>query len=568
MGLYDDDDVGYPKQHRRRSRSKPLDPMNSSSEQRRFRSREDPLSSDSKNCINRETSPRHSYSDHHEGLKERGRTSSPKSSSTKKHRRSRSSRGEKHGGSLSSATMSTVLQESQDSFVCNVKQEERKGSREDPGEKIHGERRRSRPREKIKASPSNADNLRTRMRELEHCHGYPDGLLERERSSKSRELREHKSHSRDRIVTSSAKRHAISTVPDTPDEKPQNLLIESEKSKKSKKSDTAKGKTDKMDVEEISTNPKKSKRRSHLEGPTAPKMKSSRSRSSLSGAKKEGAIMPREGAPNSKTSSKKENNSNYNTAELAIKEDERIRSTKDVSKPYASLHDVSLVEWANDSGTHMSAITGTVEIPFMESPTFDIEANEDVWSTKHKPKTSAPVQPEGKRRFMYMVCVAILLVVLSVVISVVALTKPKPNAAGSTEVADQDTNAPGIVTTNAPSVSPTSAADGLLSLLSGVSLDGGGTLLLTTTPQHKAYQWLVANPSLDNYSRVEKIQRYVMAVFYYSTIGVSWTNQKGWLSEDEECSWYTSETDFPVCNSVGEFDELDLVSQAAGKSSK
>ncbi|CAB9498168.1 receptor-like protein kinase precursor [Seminavis robusta] len=47
------------------------------------------------------------------------------------------------------------------------------------------------------------------------------------------------------------------------------------------------------------------------------------------------------------------------------------------------------------------------------------------------------------------------------------------------------------------------------------------------TPLYQAYQWMKEDPYIDTYSDARLLQRFVMALFYYSTIGESWTEQGG-----------------------------------------
>jgi hypothetical protein len=64
------------------------------------------------------------------------------------------------------------------------------------------------------------------------------------------------------------------------------------------------------------------------------------------------------------------------------------------------------------------------------------------------------------------------------------------------------------------------------------------------SPQAKALAWLDSDPQYHDYRHVYRLnQRYALAVFYYSTDGESWTNKDGWLSDDNECTWYVSSWD-------------------------
>jgi hypothetical protein len=116
---------------------------------------------------------------------------------------------------------------------------------------------------------------------------------------------------------------------------------------------------------------------------------------------------------------------------------------------------------------------------------------------------------------------------------------------------------PAVSTTTAPpSPSPTTQdAVALQSLIESVSFDGGEALSVPTSPQSKAFTWLSTNANLEEYPDWRKTQRYVLAVFYYSTIGEEWTGSTDWLSDKDECKWASSAVD-PVCNEAGAFLEL------------
>jgi hypothetical protein len=57
-------------------------------------------------------------------------------------------------------------------------------------------------------------------------------------------------------------------------------------------------------------------------------------------------------------------------------------------------------------------------------------------------------------------------------------------------------------------------------------------------------RWLSNNANLDEYPDVQKIQRYVLAVVYYSTNGDGWQKREGWLSDEDECTWLVKSTVF------------------------
>lgn len=120
------------------------------------------------------------------------------------------------------------------------------------------------------------------------------------------------------------------------------------------------------------------------------------------------------------------------------------------------------------------------------------------------------------------------------------------------------TGAPASITaaSDAPTPSPTSQEfASLQSLIGAVSFDGGAALSNPSTVQFKALEWLASNEGLNDYPDWRKIQRYALAVFYYSTNGDGWLKDDNWLSNDDECTWVTFAVD-PVCSSDGRFWEL------------
>jgi hypothetical protein len=67
-----------------------------------------------------------------------------------------------------------------------------------------------------------------------------------------------------------------------------------------------------------------------------------------------------------------------------------------------------------------------------------------------------------------------------------------------------------------------------------------------SSPQAKALAWLENDPQYNDYRYVYRLnQRYALAVLYHSTNGDSWENQTGWLSNDNECTWYQYDGEGP-----------------------
>lgn len=85
-----------------------------------------------------------------------------------------------------------------------------------------------------------------------------------------------------------------------------------------------------------------------------------------------------------------------------------------------------------------------------------------------------------------------------------------------------------------------------LRLLSKVSLDGGAALRTKSTPQNAALDWLADNANLNDCSDERKIQRRVLATFFFGTDGGNWNNNQGWMRDTDECEWH-NEAEGPFC---------------------
>lgn len=65
--------------------------------------------------------------------------------------------------------------------------------------------------------------------------------------------------------------------------------------------------------------------------------------------------------------------------------------------------------------------------------------------------------------------------------------------------------------------------------------------VISGSPQEAALEWLIGDitgEGCDNLDEAMIIQRFALAVFYYSTGGDEWYNNDRWLSSADECSWY------------------------------
>lgn len=95
-------------------------------------------------------------------------------------------------------------------------------------------------------------------------------------------------------------------------------------------------------------------------------------------------------------------------------------------------------------------------------------------------------------------------------------------------------------TSSGPTPSPTTQDfASLQQLISSVSFDGGAALNETDSPQSRALDWLASSENLQEYPDWKRIQRYVLATLYFSTNADDWFKNDGWLSEEDECKWYS-----------------------------
>eukprot|EP00536_Pseudo-nitzschia_multiseries_P006446 jgi/Psemu1/304126/fgenesh1_kg.136_\ len=79
------------------------------------------------------------------------------------------------------------------------------------------------------------------------------------------------------------------------------------------------------------------------------------------------------------------------------------------------------------------------------------------------------------------------------------------------------------------------------------------------SPQSEALEWLlVSNIDIDTYSQEQLMQRFAMATFFISTNGYNWSNNDGWLSEQNECFWYQTKNYRDPCDTSGRLVNLEL----------
>jgi hypothetical protein len=109
---------------------------------------------------------------------------------------------------------------------------------------------------------------------------------------------------------------------------------------------------------------------------------------------------------------------------------------------------------------------------------------------------------------------------------------------------------PTLNPTSRPTTMPTVPNPVLFDFLVQNSFDEGRALSDPSSPQYRAFGWLALNRNLESYSEARRLQRYALATLYYSTNGDEWLNKGNWMSDANECGWF-SKAGLGPCNAPG-----------------
>lgn len=183
------------------------------------------------------------------------------------------------------------------------------------------------------------------------------------------------------------------------------------------------------------------------------------------------------------------------------------------------------------------------------------EAENRNLSTTHVEESE---QRRRSRRRCCLITFAIFVLTISIIAIVMGVILGKkessPSADGGSFVSPPVGSPPvGAPTNNGA----TTEQQMLQDLITSASLDSGTALSDPRSPQSKALVWLENNANVESYPDWRKIQRHTLATFYYSTNGEEWIESDGWLTNEHECNWYTSDTG-PNCDENGAFVRLAL----------
>jgi hypothetical protein len=141
-----------------------------------------------------------------------------------------------------------------------------------------------------------------------------------------------------------------------------------------------------------------------------------------------------------------------------------------------------------------------------------------------------------------------------------ALPSENPSVAPSSS--SYPSNVPSTSPSTKPSSAPTSLQVYILDLLSAAAPDSLISMLDDfNSPQATAFEWLQLNTIRATQPDRIILQRFALATLYYSTSGDKWRRNDGWLTEENECLWYTRSLLSP-CNSLGEYTHLNLPSNS------
>jgi hypothetical protein len=161
-----------------------------------------------------------------------------------------------------------------------------------------------------------------------------------------------------------------------------------------------------------------------------------------------------------------------------------------------------------------------------------------------------------QRKLMIRMGLGVIIVLIAVIVPIALLT-------GGNDV--KITPSPTMPPTNFPTLSPTSVElSNLVDSLAVKGISQLSDLQNRQSPQGKAVDWIVNDDSFAESNGLTEldvsfIQRYALAVFYFSLGGDAWTachrNDKscsstglvnGWLTSTDECSWFVV-----ACNTNG-----------------
>ena len=117
-----------------------------------------------------------------------------------------------------------------------------------------------------------------------------------------------------------------------------------------------------------------------------------------------------------------------------------------------------------------------------------------------------------------------------------------------------------LAPTSTPTTSPTLTLESRVEYLQEVVVRNtipsanSTSLFLPNTPQHKAFEWLAQEEPMQE-EELRILQRYVLALLYFSTDGTNWGRYHVFLDPGHECTWMITGI---TCSEDGVITELDF----------
>lgn len=205
--------------------------------------------------------------------------------------------------------------------------------------------------------------------------------------------------------------------------------------------------------------------------------------------------------------------------------------------------DVEAIATMIEDPTDRSDIQQALPVDLESPPSSSSRSRRVAFNRK---KSEQPPTPQWGRLQGKVVLGTVLVLVIFFVTALLVLLPASEKAQGSSS--NQV-----VATVNGKNTSDNPLKDQLLALLA--SADGRAnvsqfsqSLQDASSPQSKAFQWLLQDPHLQDYlqpASANRIrQRVALATLYHATKGENWTYNDGWMSyQEHECEWF-SKPDF------------------------
>ena len=152
---------------------------------------------------------------------------------------------------------------------------------------------------------------------------------------------------------------------------------------------------------------------------------------------------------------------------------------------------------------------------------------------------------------------SIFLILLALVLIILSLAGTFSSSTGSSTVVDTGTTS----TSSTPVMTPTPAPGPTIYVHLPLT-DETLTAIYEdpTSPQGRAYQWIIDDPQLFTYTEDRLLQRFALMTFYYATnIEYGWILSNGWESHVvNECEWFGKDSNDGVCDGNGNYIRLIL----------